>query len=263
MKFLNRSVLAMAVVAASLSAHAGWDELEKDMSLDASDLLKMEVSAGAGDLKIVGDDNAKEITVTAVIVGEDVTNDDYELYLRKHGERAYLYAHFDRENNNEGYIDVTVTVPSELLLRVKDKSGNMSIKGMDSDISVTDGSGDIKIYDIAGNVKLKDGSGKTAINTIGGDLDIRDGSGDIKIDGVSGSVSVDDGSGDIRIASVEGNLDVDDSSGDVEVYTVSGEVTMRDSSGDIMVDTADAFSLISDGSGDVEIRNVRNRSNAG
>lgn len=238
-------------------AFAGWDKETEELSLAASDVRKFEISAGAGDLLVIGDKHADTISVTAKIKGRDLQPEDYELYLRKHGDRAYLYAHTEGDGNKQTHIDLNVIVPSNTQMRVQDKSGDANISGIDSELSVKDGSGDLHISEITGNVRVQDGSGETRILTVTGDVDVKDGSGDLSIITVTGNIDVDDGSGDIEVNTVTGDLEVSDNSGDLVVYTVNGEVSVDDSSGDIFVDTAERFSLISDGSGDVELKNVK------
>lgn len=260
MKKFSKLFLMMSAFAMSTSAFAGWDEETKELSLAAEDISKFEVSAGAGDLIINGDKNADSISVVAKVRGRNLSPDDYELYLRQHGNRAYLYAHTTEESDGRTHIDLEVIVPAKTAMRIQDKSGDTEIHGIQSNISVTDGSGDMEITEITGNVKLKDGSGESRIRTVTGDVDVKDGSGDLSIITVTGNVEVDDGSGDLEVNTVTGDLDISDNSGDVMVYTVNGEVSVDDSSGDIFVDTAERFALRSDGSGDVKLKNVRSRS---
>ena len=260
MKKLSKILIAASAVAFSTLGFAGWDKEDKELSLAANDLSKFEVSAGAGDLTIRGDKQADTIMVLAKIRGRNLSPDDYELYLRRHGERAYLYAHTHADDDKRAYIDLEVVVPSKLAMRIQDKSGDTVIDAIQADISVTDGSGDMEITEITGSVKLDDGSGGASIRTVTGDIRVKDGSGDLEIITVTGNVEVKDGSGDLEVNTVTGDLDISDNSGDVVVYTVTGEVSVDDSSGDIFVDTAEKFALRSDSSGDVKLKNVRSKS---
>lgn len=260
MNKFSKLFLVVSALGLTANAIAGWDKDQKELSLAAEDIRKFEISAGAGDMTVTGDKNADTISVVAKIKGRDLDAGDYEIYLRRHGDRAYLYAHTNNEGDNQTFIDLEVIVPSKTAMRIQDKSGDATINAIESNISVTDGSGDLEITEITGNIRLKDGSGGTSIRTVTGNVDVKDGSGDLEIITVTGNVDVDDGSGDLEVNTVTGDLDISDNSGDVEVYTVTGQVSVDDSSGDIFVDTADKFSLISDSSGDVMLKNVRSKS---
>jgi DUF4097 and DUF4098 domain-containing protein YvlB len=121
------------------------------------------------------------------------------------------------------YIDIEVTMPSDLMLDVEDGSGGIEISHVSS-LPLNGGSGSIKIEDISGNV------------------DVDDGSGTITIAGVSGSVSVDDGSGAIRIRDSNEVTIIDDGSGGISVRDVAGNVEIGDAgsdSVDVDVDVSD------------------------
>ena len=256
MKSVAILMLSGAAILAGGQALSAKYEQQETLSLDSAELAKLEVNSGAGDLRIKGEDTATQISVTATIGGRYIEPEDYTLYLREHGDRAFLYAHLNEGYRGNGYIDLQVEVPSQLRLRVLDKSGDTKINNMQNGVWVEDSSGNLDLNTISGGVTVKDTSGDTHLTTINGNVNVNDGSGDLVLTTVNGNVVVDDGSGDINVKTVLGNLDIEDGSGDIEAYGISGTMTADDGSGDIYVDGADRFTLVSDGSGDVELSNV-------
>lgn len=232
-KFGSIALLSVLTVSALAS-----NQLVEELVLDSNSLRQLEVNAGAGDLSIQGDSNSQEITVEATIQGKRIDENDYELYLRRHGDKAFLYAHFNKVRYSNSTIDLIVTVPQALRLRVQDSSGNLNIEGMRSGMRIDDSSGDLHISDVVGDVIIEDSSG------------------DIELVSVEGSVDIEDKSGDIDVRNVSGNVSVKDGSGDIDVYTVGGTVTAEDGSGDITVSDANKFTLQRDGSGKVNLHGV-------
>lgn len=207
-----------------------------EMSVDA--MKSLEIEAGAGFTKLIGNDG-NEIVVTAKITnGSDV---DYELALEEKQGHAYLIARKDTNyssNQHHFKIDLEISVPSKLAIDLIDGSGDISIKNMLSDVNITDGSGSIDVLDTAGHVEIKDGSGAIHISNVGG------------------KVEINDGSGSITIKNTRNDLDIQDGSGEINIEQVAGSVIVRDGSGSINVDTVGNFKLEQDGSGSIDVTNV-------
>jgi hypothetical protein len=226
----------------------------RDLSLSKNGLSELEIDCGAGYLKVKGATNLDAIEVEAEIVIRNISRQRAEEYLDKYlklslkkmGRKAVLISHFDSSrsifNRWQKAINLTVRVPSELVLEVEDGSGYTSIQDIDADVKIDDGSGDIFIENIAGNLYIDDGSGETEVENVTGDLTIDDGSGEIDIREVGGEVSIIDGSGSLTVRDVGGDVIVDDGSGSIYINGVKKDVIIR-----------------SAGSGGVTIRNVDGR----
>lgn len=274
------SSLALSGCIVSVGAHdfdhSQLQKQSKQLELKSIDQIeRLEINAGRGGLKVIGDDNISTISVDADIASED--GKDYILSLTQEGNAAKLVAKTDGGifENSHASVDLTVRVPSHLLLNVNDGSGDISIVNIKNNVlvndgsgsisvskvkgslEVNDGSGDIRLLNIGNNVTVNDGSGSISLNTANGFVDIRDGSGDINVSAVTGNVTVNDGSGSTSINNITGNVRINDGSGDINVKQVVGKVRVADGSGSITVDGADALMIESDGSGDVNTRNIR------
>ncbi|SET89135.1 DUF4097 family beta strand repeat-containing protein [Thalassotalea agarivorans] len=254
-------LLLTGCVVVSYPSYAGSDLVaEKELTLPSASLKTLDVEAGAGELIIEGKDGISEITVNAKVYADDSDFEDYTLTLDTSGKTAKLVSEIDNSfswgDGPNAYIDVRVTVPSELFLSVEDGSGSMHITSMKNGADITDGSGSLVIENVAGEVKVNDGSGSLTISSVTGNLDVNDGSGSLEISEVGGSLEVNDGSGSIEISNVGGDANIDDGSGSLTVRDVKGVVTIDDGSGGIDVRRAGGVNIIEAGSGGLTIKDV-------
>jgi hypothetical protein len=197
----------------------------------------LEIAAGAGSLRVEGDESATEV----VAVGRACASsrellDALELTADGSGGDVQLSAHYPerRWGRGEASIDLVVTVPLGAPVRIADSSGEIVTSGT-GDLRIQDSSGSIEVRSALGAVQIQDGSGDIEVEGATGDVDISDGSGGIDVRGVAGSVAVRDGSGGIDIAEIGGDVVVEaDGSGGIDVRDVAGDFTVdRDGSGGI------------------------------
>ena len=122
-----------------------------------------------------------------------------DLYLERSGETALLiskirpsrFSLFSMINSNSR-IDLTVEVPGEMNLGIKDGSGDIELKNVDGDIDIDDGSGSLMVKDVDGNVRIRDGSGSILVDGVGRNPDIfESGNGGVQFKNVKGKVSGD------------------------------------------------------------------------
>ncbi len=230
----------------STDASADWCKFEKDidltLDLSASDVLA--ISVAAGDLEIVGVSHSGQ----AVIHGKACASKEAWLeeveVITIAGRRAEINAKMpDTSNggwslfgNSYAWLDLQVEIPQELILEVRDSSGDMLLKNIAA-VQVQDSSGDIEIENARGPVSIRDSSGDIDIDEAASDITIEvDSSGDIYASNIDGSVLIKrDSSGDIRVSAVSDNVVVErDSSGDIRVSDIGGDFTvLKDGSGDI------------------------------
>ncbi|KRG43997.1 hypothetical protein ARC78_06655 [Stenotrophomonas pictorum JCM 9942] len=138
------------------------------------------------------------------------------------------------------YLDLTGTVPDNILVQLKVGSGDATLAGARS-MSADVGSGDVSARDIKGLATAAVGSGDIQFDNVGALYLLSLGSGDARIHGVRG---------DARVGSI--------GSGDLELRGVQGAVTIESlGSGDIEVrDTRGGVSLGAIGSGDADVHNA-------
>ncbi len=233
---------------------------KKELTLSASALKTLDIEAGAGGLIIKGSDQATEIIVSADIYTSSKSSSDYEFDLSDSGTTAFLVA----KSNSSGmwmgtspHIDLVITVPTKMMLKINDGSGEVDITNINGVIKLTDGSGSLSIADVRNDVTIIDGSGKITLSNIIGNVSIDDGSGAINLNDIEGDLSIEDGSGSIYASGVNGNADINDGSGDLTVKQVTGIITLDDGSGDIEIEDAGGLKIIDSGSGGLKVSNVK------
>jgi DUF4097 and DUF4098 domain-containing protein YvlB len=231
-----RTVLILTILTAGMAQAAGDFIEDREISLDATGIQAVQVTAGAGSLEITGVAGLNRIEVVASIAvsqrNEDkarkIIADTLVLTLERSGDNAVLTSVFNNGSWSFGdspHVDLVVRVPSQLALRVDDGSGPVVIGNMQRDIRLEDGSGSIELSDIGGAITIKDGSGSIEVVRAGGNVAIEDGSGGITVRGVAGSVVIDDGSGGIDVTDVDQDLIIEgDGSGSLVFSDIRGRV---------------------------------------
>jgi len=242
---MQKSTSLCSLVCALLIAPAAqaWNcEYEKqlDQVLDLSGSDELSVIARAGDLNIRSGGGSEAIIRGKVCVSEEKWLDE-AVVKTEGGKRAEIAVDLPDTSgwsitgNNYAYIDLELTLPSDIAVTVADSSGDAEISGLAS-LSIKDSSGDLDISDIDGPVVIRDSSGGIDLEDIRGDITLSDSSGDIDGEFITGSVLVEqDSSGSMHFSDVSGNVMVErDSSGSITAEDVGGDFTvLRDSSGSI------------------------------
>lgn len=235
-----RCALILFMLAASLAHAAFNDHVEvRNLDLDGTDLVALDIEAGAGSLEVIGVAGTGRVHVTATIGIADADADEarrliesrLELTLEQDGDRAVLKSNFDHawlSFDGNARVDLEVRIPEHLALKIDDGSGSVAVRGVRGGIDLTDGSGSISVIDSGGGMHIEDGSGSIEVRNLSGDLRIDDGSGSIDVRGVAGSVTVDDGSGGIGVSDIAGDLVIeDDGSGGLRHSGIGGVVENR------------------------------------
>ena len=190
------------------------------------------IDAEAGDLHVNGVANAQSIDARGkACASTDKMLDGIKLELVLEGTVLHVSATtpggsvFHIGRSQYATLDLTVTLPANLPVKVTDTSGDLEVAGV-LDLDLTDTSGDILVHDIAQNVVIDDSSGDLVVTDVTGNVTLKDGSGDIKVQHVGGKVEItSDGSGDIDIDQVEHGLTVlADGSGEINFSRVHGAI---------------------------------------
>jgi DUF4097 and DUF4098 domain-containing protein YvlB len=244
-------IIGFMFVAFAVNAQALAYTEERELKLEADGVRTLQISCDAGDLFVEGR-NQQEIQVKVKIEIDNISPEKarrfiehhIELWLRKDGDDAYLKSEIESGfwKRKSARIDLSVYIPTQLNLTVKDGSGSIAVRSIEGDTHIEDGSGSIEVKNMSGDMMITDGSGEITIKAIQGTVSIKDGSGGITAEDISGSLTIRDGSGSIRVRGVDGNVTVYDGSGSIDIRDVEKDVTVG-----------------SDGSGSRTISDVRGR----
>ena len=258
-------MLIMFIFPLSVSA-SNYGE-SRNLSLSSKGISEMKIDCGAGFLELKGIEGLNEIRVRAEIIagnrkGEklrEYIEENVELSLEKKGNRAVLISRINHysfsifRGNSEYLINLTIEVPSELNLSIKDGSRNIDLSNTNGELEINDGSGSIEIADINGRVRIHDGSGDLYMDNVNGDVEIEDGSGSIDVRRLTGDLAISDGSGGIEAKSINGDLNIIDGSGSLWTSDIDGNLEIRDGSGSIFIDgVSNHVDILESGSGGVQ-----------
>ena len=121
-------------------------------------------------------------------------------------------------------MDLTVKVPPNLHVVVRDGSGNVEIQGITGGIDVHSRSGGVDIHDISGGVKVNSGGDRCQIENCSGSISAVDGPGALLISECTGDVQVRDTGGRLFIAYITGNVTAENNPDGIEIVNIDGRV---------------------------------------
>lgn len=166
-----------------------------------------------------------------------------------------------RGDGLELWADVTIRVPRDAALSVRNGVGLVGATDVAADLDLGTRSGEIRAEGIDGALEADTGSGHVEVSGVTGDLYVDTGSGDVDARGVEGArVEIDTGSGGVTLIDARGErLLIDTGSGSVETDRLGFlEVTIDTGSGSVECTALEADELVVDtGSGSVEVELTR------
>ena len=229
-------IVGLAIIFFAANAQASTYREKQELNMETKGIQVLDISCGAGALVIEGKEQ-QDIKVEAeiVIVGmsdkkaQEFIKDEIELSLGRKGTVAYLKSkiHDSFWGPKDAQVNLVVTLPPHLNLKVDDASGSIRLRHMAGDVNIKDGSGSIEAFDTKGNLTIVDGSGSIDVRNIQGDVTVKDGSGGISAERVAGNLTVVDGSGSIEVNGVDGGVLIDDGSGSIDIHDVEKDVTIE------------------------------------
>lgn len=234
--------------------------LNEELATDA--ISSLTVNALAGQLDVTGEAVDKITVVGEVCVAEEEHLDMVRLDVEQKGDELIVYAVIPGGRNGPSgtaRIDIAVTLPEQLPLRIFDTSGDVLVRNARIE-QIQDSSGDIRVTGGNANLSVEDSSGDVDVRDLTGNLTVRDSSGNIDVLDHHGNVLVrQDSSGDIDLKLIDGTVEiVQDSSGEIEINDVKGDVLIgNDGSGDIRIaHVGGSVNIGSDGSGTLQVTDV-------
>lgn len=154
-------------------------------------------------------------------------------------------------------IDYAIKVPKDVEVTLENNSGNVTVRELTSELSVSSVSGAIEVFDHEGSVEAESASGAISLSGVTGSVQAHNVSGDIEAIGegerlevstTSGSVAVKDFTAEEVVAeSVSGSLELGGGFTTLEAASTSGEV-------EITTDAAFELMEVETVSGAVEAR---------
>ena len=272
------ATVALLVVMLPVLTMAGKDvrKVEKTFDLKMGGNLEIDLDVG-GDITIEGWDR-NEVVVKAKITGKH--RDDVELDFDKDKSGLEVSAGIDRHGTKRASCDLYIMVPAKFDIEFETVGGDVSIKGVEGEISGQTMGGDVDfeglnghlaVTTMGGDIFVLDSEVDGKVKTMGGDIEIRDVKGDLKGSTMGGDVTYrnvtrsDGGSvEEIMISTMGGDLSLDYAGKSIKAKTYGGDidvaraekVNVTTMGGDISIQEAPVGAKVKTMGGDIEIGTV-------
>lgn len=149
-----------------------------------------------------------------------------------------------------------ITVPQEFNLKLDNRGGRISVKGVHGESDISTSGGDIELRQMAGEVRLRTSGGALLLKDIRGDISGRTSGGDIELESMEGKVSLRTSGGNISVDGSKSELELRTSGGNVRLQNVDGSVDAATSGGEIRVSQCRAVAELSTSGGDIVLEDV-------
>jgi hypothetical protein len=187
MKTKYAGALAGLVILCSLTALAqdpdhSWS---RTYPVTGKPTLTFETSDASVEFRPCGD--CHEIRIHIEVVGRKLS--DYRLEQGQSGNEVHflfkelphvgVHIVWHREQTR-----VTVESPAQLTLQATTSDGNVTLSGLQGDLSLTTGDGDVTLDRVSGNLRIKSGDGHVRVTDADGAIDAHTSDGNLSVDGL-------------------------------------------------------------------------------
>lgn len=214
MMLIQRIICISLFLLSSVSAYAS----DIDMTLPATDVVKVNVQNIKGDIKIFGTD-----TTNVSVIGS-LDDESPGLVFELDGDTINIQVKTPASNRNSYWNDsgnktnLRISVPKSLAV---------TFYGVSSDVQLTAIDNDVKVKTVSGSIDAKNLRGKINIETVSGDIQSKSLSGRIALTTVSGDISDADSNGRIHYQAVSGDIDAETSATDIIASVISGDLMIK------------------------------------
>ncbi|UCF10662.1 MAG: hypothetical protein JSW65_03025, partial [Candidatus Bipolaricaulota bacterium] len=205
-------------------------EKVESAAFDAVEGLVLDLESSNGTLRVLGDDEATEVVVTATLRTRGRTEDEAAERLarvtytvRRVEERIEVrYRGADQDDDVRRFsgIDFDVTTPPEVRVLARASNGAISVERTRGNVTADTSNGAVDLYDVEGDLLLETSNGRLAAVGVVGEIRGRTSNGEVWLDDVRGAVDVETSNGGVYYTGVpsgEGNA----------LRTSNGSITVR------------------------------------
>ena len=220
--------VALAVLASlsSLTARAQDPEhsWSKTYPVTGKPTLTFETSDAVVELHPCGD--CHEIRIHVEVVGRKLS--DYRLEEGQSGDEVHFL--FKELPHIGGHIAwhreqtrVTIESPAQLTLPAHTSDGNVTLSGLQGDLSLTTGDGNLALDHVSGNLRIRSGDGRVKVTDAEGAIDAQTSDGNLSVDGLFHAVSLHTSDGTLDLSLREGTK----LTGASTIQSSDGSMTIR------------------------------------
>jgi hypothetical protein len=186
--------------------------------------LTLETSDAGVEFRPCGD--CHEIRIHVEVEGRKLS--DYRLEEGQSGDevhflfkqRPHIGAHntWHRERTR-----VTVESPAQLTLQARTSDGNVTLSGLQGDLSLTTGDGNVALDHVSGNLRIHSGDGQVKITNADGAIEARTSDGNLSVDGLFHALALHTSDGTLDLSLRDGTQ----LAGASTIQSSDGSVTIR------------------------------------
>ena len=129
----------------------------------------------------------RAIRISVELVGRKMS--DYRLEERQTGDEIHFS--FKEQPRMDGHFlwhkeqtRVTVETPVQLTLQAKTSDGEVTVSGLQGDLSLTTGDGGLEIDHVSGNLRIRSGDGNVKVTDAEGSIDAHTSDASLSVDGL-------------------------------------------------------------------------------
>ena len=203
----------VAVIAVLMLVAPGWAAQKVDESKPVGPGVEVDIEVLSGTVTVeVGPSGVVEVSGT---LGDGVESLDFDV----DEDGAYIEVEYDEEYHGRQQVDtdLTIRVPSGVMLSVETVSASVSVLGI---------TGEIDIETVSGNVDVAGRSAGLDVETVSGNISIESAPPESDVASVSGLIEIRAAGGLIDVENVSGNIVIyggNINGGDLE--SVAGDIT--------------------------------------
>ena len=216
-----------------------------------------------GNISLKGDDSA-EVKVTGHQTvralgrnAADRARSNNQIHLERNGEELVL--------RNEEYrggprlirvsADLEITLPKGVSVEARNRTGDLTIDGLDGGVDVSGGRGDVRLTNIGKDVRIDTRSGDIHAMEIKGIVDLQGRGSDVQLESVSGPVNIKgEFSGSLEFRSLAKPLEFTSSRTEFRIEAIPGSVTMD--LGDLKIANVTGPVRFQSGTRDIQVTDV-------
>jgi hypothetical protein len=186
--------------------------------------LTLETSDAGVEFHPCGD--CHEIRIHIELVGRKMS--DYRLEEGQSGNEVhFLFKELPHMGAHIGWhreeVRVTVDSPAQLTLQARTSDGNVTLSGLQGDLSLTTGDGNLDLDHVSGNLRIKSGDGRVKITNADGAIEARTSDGNLSVDGLFHALALHTSDGTLDLSLREGTK----LAGASTIQSSDGSVTIR------------------------------------
>jgi hypothetical protein len=118
---------------------------------------------------------------------------------------------------------VTVESPAQLTLQARTSDGNVTLSGLQGELSLTTGDGNLTLDHVSGDLRIKSGDGQVKITHADGAIDAHTSDGNLSVDGLFHALALHTSDGTLDLSLREGTK----LAGPSTIQSSDGSVTIR------------------------------------